>query len=1677
MVSKLMLSDDRRGGSALLLTVMIIAILTTTTLASVAVRFDQLSSTDRVANSTVAKSAADGALIKVKEKLANNQPIAPTIFDLDANSESALSTTAPFRPNPRKIVSTYQKAQASLPRCLAVAVLLPWTNDGQYLFSQTNSSNPALIFNYANIVNDTPLGIIPGNGGLSASDKSSTVSQLTNMGHFYNPFAPEGSKQKYLDYWTVKLGGPQDQFLTRKSTDGSSSYYKNLDFVYLPYLPRWQDSGLFSATSGTGIDRISAAQLQSKFESVIKSNNFKVWIDASVTDSQLAQYGFGDLFVNSSDYRLKWLQPSLWNDSPETDLTAPYKSDDAEASSLSWSKKGQPVMTPGANDSGWNTSIIKGAKSFSFIKLSANQGATSFTKGATITGLVYGSLEGLRLNQPVTLALLNRYSLQPMGLLSRAQDQGRLYNVILTKIGPTTVSNGVESINITFTLSNNDYDTPLIDSGDRYALWSDLSMITVIAGPQFSTAKSTPNVTITADADGADVTVNTASNCTPTQGVLTACPAVGDLVDLTKNGSTPVWGKVTSVNYSGSGTVLDSIVLDHLHKSPEPLREMAYTYFTQGGNPRIAYYGGAVDMNDYDGGYASESSQLWIYDPESDLWQYITPGGSPPGPRAGASMVYDPVNNRLVMIGGYYHEAIDYKPGTINCELSQITCLYTNRPGMRVAKRVTNDVYAYNIGSNSWENIVYSFGGGSKIQTGVSYTARLTSTLADRSGLEGWNLVVKNPSTLPQTLKVDGTPSTITAYPTVAGLAKGDSVYIHGDRTSGGTFYSWGKINSIDYTAGTLNLTTYGYTPSGGETQVAMNTVAIQVLSRTNVTNSCVGGVDIGNFYFCQFNSNDSTGYAVGDSVVLEQYGPGDAQLVSNLSGFISYIDAAGKAYFVADERNPAIQDFSDRTLGKVANDSAVAFPSARYGATFASLPTAASSATYWEGAAKNVSYYHRFADSWKVQFAPGVGSASAAWSLPATTNDTSALSGGSYHFQVVRPDYSYQISTTTNTTNNPAITKSGDWDNGKHWLLEVNGADAAKVVTNSWATLERHLADGTREIFHGIVDNMYINQPSECGSYADTKLCLRHNPMFPNDSGLANNAANTKVSMNPSFSTDTETGGSFHFDGANGFVSLKNIPDSAYGAVPAIGATVMIWRDSGSWPLDAYTLTVNGRSYNNGSKTLSFYYDKMIASPHPFTYSTSQISSAGGVDRLVTATDHQMTYYDGEGAPEWTKDAAGGGWKLRLATKYSNYLYRPAPRRAGAVASIYDVGSQTSKIFLTGGTFGQFGTLWRQQNAGSTTSSAAWDPRLGSVGAANDLPNTFGGSLVVYKQGAGPVKAVAFGGKQKTDFSSADYGTSVGPYLLGRPDLASYSNVSDNSFYLPENSLSSGTDAASFVNTIENNLPANRPSVDKSLSFRAGSLNGSETVCAYLAQIGCSSKELLSQLGNLGRLDSSKTTYNGWSFGKSALINELGDAFKKQTVGGKTVPSLILGAPTLSGTGVNGRPQQDGYRPYTCDNGGALCANLPYGKLGSDFGSDKTAALAVYASINDATDKGGAILVTATAVGAAISGARGGSNGTQAGWYSYCAASEINKNADGSPVLQNDGTYSCKDGAASYLPWLPDAEDLLFALNAATAISAADTYKIVGYYGGVKRGYLVTSKTGDQPTVYEIVP
>lgn len=1706
-----MINQTNRPASALLLTVMIIAILSSTTLASIAVRFDQLSSTDKIANSAIAKSAADSGLAKLKESLSDTGTVsAPTIYDLETNEvdTTSLSTTTNYRPSPKKIVSTYEKTATSLPRCLAVAVLSSWVNDGKYLFSDAQSSNPALIFNYANIVNDTPLGIIPGNTGLSTDDQGKTLSNFTNMGHFYNPYAPVGSIQSDLSYWTLKLGGPNDQFMTRKSNDGTSSYYKELDFVYLPYLPRFQDSGIKVGASGTGLERLTADQLRTKFENVIKDNNFRVWLDASVDDSMLSQYGFGDLFSGSSEYKLNWLQPSIWNDTPEAELMTPYITS-PDAGTINWSKQPQvPKVTTSAS-SGWNTSIIKGAKSFSFIKLSTSD---NLEPGDTRSGLLFGSLEGLRLNQKITLTLLNKSS-QPLTLNSRSLDQGRLYNAILTQIGPKTVSNNIESMGVTFTLSSAAFDTPTLLSG-AIIKGSDVDTIAIQSNPQFSTSLSNSSVTIEV-ANGLDVSVSLSSSpCTPIATTFTACPAVGDLVSFTKAGSAPLWGKVKDVVIISSGTRLDKIIIDKLRESPKPVREMAYSVFTAtDGSPRVAYYGGAIAMNDYDGGYASESNELWIYNPAINSWTYPAASGTSPGFRAGASMVFDSQNRRLVVVGGYYHQWINASTAGVDCEINQPTCLYTNRPGLRIAKRVTNDTYVYTIASDttgSWEKITYPLSNPEdKIQDTSTYTIRTTSTLADRSGLEGWNVNIKNdPDAGVQSIYVDGGPSQITVSPSVAGLAVGDQVYITGIKNvTNESFYAWGRIDVVAGESNTVQLVAYGYKPK--PTDVVQNYVdltsfSLQVTKRQDGVTSCTGGVTgvSPKKYFCTLS--DNTGFSVGDSVVLEEYSANS--LINVLTGYIAFLTVGSKAYFVSNENNSNIKDFSDFSAvsSGLDNESPVKLPTMRYGANLSSraIGGGVQKNAYSQGAAKNINNYNRIGDIWDISFTNGVtgGAASVPWTLNPIDTDPAKISG-TFNFQIIRSQSFHQFSTTSSVANNPEVKKTKavldrdgnptdifEWDNSQYWKLEIDSSSEPKLSVGARVTLEKRSETGARLTWHGIIPEYFVaeNSNGQCGAPTSTKLCLKHDSNYPNDSEFTSSSdqtANTKVSVYNWTSTESHSG-SGTWNQAQGYFQLTS--PTNYSLIPPVGTTIMLW-STGSFPIKAYTITVKNRAFIGGNPNVfrftptgSSSLDKMLPSPPQNAFMTTALATNSGSDIVVTMADH-LLQSDGLGAPEWFAPLSSPAeWKVRLAAKNA-INDRPSPRKAGAIASISTTGAGAStKFYEVGGTLGSLATLWRQTASGQTaTNLSAWTPRYvsGTLTSA-DLPNMAGGSLVAYND-AGTDKLIWLGGKQKTDFSSKDYGQGFGPIMLGRPDIDRA--VTDGSFYMDDSNGGKGVASAStwaFTHAIESNLPGDIPggaggNIAKSLSFRAGGIlsYNSGTVCAYLGQsANCSTEQLMSNLGMLGRIDGRPgSEFGGVSWGKTNIISSIGTKFLSSN---GTELSLILSAPSFSGTTTNGRWDQDGYRPYLCDkaaegfglDGSGCSTPVGYGQLATNLTSDKTAVISAFSKLQD----GGAILVTTNGIGKAIASNRGGKNSSTGRWYSYCAKSDTK--------IEND-VYVCKSDAKRFLPTLPDPEDVLFTLNAALALSSVDTYKVVGYYGGIKRGYQVISRNGAAPVVYEIVP
>lgn len=1676
-----MIKYKRSSGSILLLTVMIMAVLTTATLGGIAVRFDQLGSTDKVSNSAVAKLAADSGLAKLKNQLATSPPTVARVYNLDKDIDEAIAgnNTSNFKPSPLTSFATYEPVKTSLPRCVAVGVISPWVNSGNYLFEAQDQQtarypNPALIFNYANIVSDTALGTIAENEDvLNDTDKQKTISQLTNLGHFYNPYATS-TNQSDPNYWLIKMGGPEDQFLTKKAADGASSYYKDLDFVYLPYLPRFSDTGLFDAARpGTKVDRITGDDFRTRFEDLIKNNNFRVWLDAAINDTLLYQYGLGDLFVSgpsASTNRLTWLQPNLWNDAAEIDLTSPYQSADLNANPAVWTQKAQPLYVPSGVDSGWDVSIVKGAKSFSFFKLNTGSSNTTFTPGATIDALLYGSLEGLRFNQKITLQLYSPKTRQPLLLdpAFRSNDQGKFYNVTISQLGPPTTSNGIESMPISFRLGSGEANTPkLADrSAHDYANASDVDWAAILAGPQFSTKTSATNTRLIdlsgGDGKDVDVIINPLTHCTFPQVI--ACPAPGDIISLTKAGFSPLWAKVKNSSFFPGGTQLLSVRVDALRKLPKPLRDQASTTFidtSDSNKTKIAYYGGAITMNDYDGGFASEGDELWLYDPEADTWQFRDASGTRPGKRAGGSLVFDSINNRLVLFGGYFHEGAD----SSCAQEAQSQCLTNNRVKNRIAKRLTNDVYAYTLSSNSWEKIDYTFDASKKIQAGQAYRLKTTSTLADRSGLEGWQwrVFTNNDALQPLTLRVDGTENIdIQMAISNAGLAKGDEVFLSGVQMDNKRVSAWGKITDTNFPSKKINLVVNGYKDGGSS--VILKQLVVQVIARSAAANQCTGGFNAGlNQYYCDLANSDSTGYAVGDAIVLERYdnSSGTDKLTATLSGYISVIEN-GRVYFVADEKNAAIADFSNFADSKVEGESAVLFPTPRYTAFLGLQPGDNSTAQLFGGGAKNLTVNARFADLWQLKFTAGTGAGSAIWSKKDQPTPTPSTASDNFNLQIAK--FPTQAMVFTANVGVPQMVRDkcpdqelecGEedkiWDNAKTWTLplKITGAESlafGRLATGRAVLIERQVHNGIREAFYGWVHPDTFN-----GQNNGTNLVVTHRADFPGDPGLSGNSNNAKVTIYSNPRTDTYVGrGTWN---AAGYFDMTNISDVSQ--VPTIGMSVaLVQTNTDGAGYDSYTFTIFNRTYFPASNSYRFYaHDRPVSSPLPLYATGNQIVADGASARVVSLTDYS-TSWAGVGAYEWfnTASDAEPRWRLRMSDFDATVSQRPSSRLGAALATPFGATSDT--LYSIGGAaYGRYASLWKENSAGKVGpvgpgNRPSWQMIKASPAAISDLPALSSGSFSAYKVGA-TTKAIFFGGKQKSDGTLTDYGRFIGSKVLTRPD-PSYFTISDGTFTLAGQSTS--VSGQPFTNALNDNYlgPA---SARQSFQLTQNTIGTGQKACAYIGQASnCDVAPLMRHLGLAGRISNdsySQSNFGGISWGRSAAIINPGTSFIREGAN----PNLILSGPVRSLDNSNGRWDQDGYYPYRAD------LSTPYGTLGADFNTDKTLMLAGFAKIVG----GGSMLVTPVGVGLGMN------RGTNNRWYSYCAKSELTD--------PSRGDYSCKKEASRYLSILPDSEDLVFLYNSALALSSTDTYKVVGYYGNVRRGYVVVSRSGADLKIQEIVP
>lgn len=1507
------MSTLRKEGSALLITVMIMAVLMASTMGAIAVRFDQLASTEKISNSSVAKIAADSGVARLKAKIKAGSAInsTGTTFSISDGAESDVTSLAAYNPSPRIPSAAYQPIATNLPRCLAVAVLAPWTNGDGYLFESYASNNPAMLFHYANIVNDTPLNRVGASG-------EGVISSLTKVGSFYNPFAPTGYTPDHPSYWTIRLGGPSDQFITRLGADGVSSFYRGLDFVYAPYLPRFNDAMI--------------TDYRFKFEQTIKINSFKIWIDASMTDDMLYQYGLGDLFVEDNNYRLSWFQPKLWNDTPELENNGVFVAKNASQDILTWEKRPPKVRVSSGTVQDMAVAIAHGTKLD--MLGTYNGAAATITQGSALTLKYYGSLEGLRLNSKITVTALMSGSYTPVKLLNRTSDQGKFYNVTITNINTASGT-------VTVQFSINEIDTPKTTVDDTALSTSSVALFRLSSLPAHTTESS---VSVKLDATGIETPSVPLEVAVDDRSCTLTCPAVGDIIQLRKGGVTPIWGKVVSISASGSS--LTEVTIDKAREMPLLGKNYASAKIKhpKSGADVIAYYGGESIANEYAGGDYSEYRDLWFLNLSTLDWEYIAAGGTAPPRLAGAmvSPIVSGTANQMLLFGGMYHE---YACGATD----KVTCYYENTADKRVAKRINGNTYKLSLVSDNyqWEEV----GATGASPTDGTYTMRLVSTLADRSGSEGWRLraVSTNDVALPNDNSV------AVSLSSAIGIAKDDQLAIR----SGGNI-AWALVESVNYTGNSISIKPYGLANN-----LPAQKLQIEVVNRkTNTALACSYNTD-----HCL--ASEVNQFAVGDQIVLERYGGGNSTLDAVFTGFVSSIDG-GKYYFT-------------QTEGGVAG--AIALPVARYGGVMAPIATANTSVVLYQGAATNIAKYAYQPVVWEFN---GINSA---WSIRGTdtTQPNSANSNASNAYS--------KFITQSSATASP--------DDGK--IVLENSALVSSLAANAEVVIEKAGAN-FRRVFHGYVDSSSLKANNN-------KATIIHNDNYSGDT--LSIAGSVSVTIFNSARNDVELT-------ANANVNAGEVILGQSDQTVGSGGIVYLKRGN-----SGYYVQATGRTYASNNYKITFS-GPAIKGPLPTAYGTSAVSIISNSTQLNSISLHQNG--STVGGVEFTASLIPNiNWVLRDSGE-SSINKRPAPRQGGAIAS-----NASTLYLIAGGGKGEFTNGWTQ-DTGSNPYNWIFKQSQNSVSA--DLPNYFGGSLQFH--GA---DLIFFGGSSKANAVESDYNRSIGAKINGQNDTSA---TSDGTYYAATIN-DPGSPAPQYSKDFTDTIKANSNN-HASFSFGSGA---SMNICELLshASAGCTGQ----QLRNLGVLGRGSSSDGGSSWGSVNYFNRVGALFQSGTAAdGKR--AFIMSGPVLNGASTNGAVEQDGYYPYTGGNVGGWTNTDKLPNI-NNVSNSKATMLAGVAKLGDSASSA-TILATSVGVGRAVVDNRGS---YPLGVTGYCASS-----------VTDDGDCATSRYALS---WMPDPEDLLFTLNAAQVISSTDVYKVVGYYGGTMRAYLVTLRKGAEANIKEIVP
>lgn len=1758
--------DDGSVGSALLLAVVTVSVLTTTTLGTFAVAYDQLSSTNKVNNASTAKLAADSGLAKLKKNLlgGNVGVTYPDAFNLtDGVAVGNLpADLAPFRPSPRDAVYAVESSVYNLPRCLAVGVLSPWTNDGRYLFKDNNGANPALIFHYANIVNATPYGIIAANtattsdDNLAAETKAKLLGEVTKLGQFYNPYAPLDKPPSDPSYWTINLNGPKDEFLSRLAEDNQTSFYRQLDFVYAPFLPRFVASAYLDYQNPNGgLQAINADNLRLKFEEVIRQNNFKLWLDGAASDNETQRYGLGDLFnngnanqdedSNESRYRLNWLQPSLWNDLPEADGALGYAEDlmgprlvndlpktvTVDNAKVSWTKPTKPIRKFDSSNASWDVDVLRGSRSFAFVYPSGDF-ERQITPGFAVKLNFYGSYEGLRLNMPITIKAIDKLTDAPLTLKRRnVADNvyvGGFYNVKITEVDKAN-----RALKLTF--SSTALDTPVKTDGNDVKL-KDLSILFLESGVQPATKKSVTGVTLGNGGD--DVIAEFSSSCPYDENNFEVCPAVGDIVNLTKANEEPLWGVVDSIATDpNNNALMTNFKVDKWREYPKPLRNIAHTSFRDPGpgydnKNKVAYYGGEIVSNEFDGSVSSVSDELWFYDPAAadadTAWRFVSSGG--PTPRSGGSLVYrkNSGKERLALFGGYYYQAVGKLnlPGSPACTdnfyLSK--CFLANRPDARVAKRFPNDLWLLDLEKEipDWSNAGAHADNTNRpdIDDSAQLQVRITSRFHQRSGKgDAWRPVFRVNGT-PISLKTDPSDNlnSLDIGPSITGVAVGDEVSLAGKFT--GTernyFSAWGRVEEIaDYN--TIKLRVHGVKETVGT--ISLDYLDLALLNRLQVGNICTWDKDGGgaNAKRDTCLTADPTGLTVGDAVVLEEYDLVDRKLIGSYAGYLSRLDNEGGSYrlfFVSSEDLAGLRDFAAASCDYASNDpngcageSVRNRPAGRLGAALY-VEGENKDGYLWQGAQVASEPTPRFVETWKMDWNQ------TKWSLePANLQAVPAT--GLILETLSTPD-SANVFTTKSALTNPAIVPDKTinrtrivngqqvveqvkvWDESKEWSIEIDNEgggsrlawNAMRLIKGVKITLSRvgtftknsKLNTSTEHFVGEITGLIFPGTGGNGSSHLWVKV-----KYAGGGNGLTGNSANARAAV---YYPSRKDANALKFD------ATRLSDDVVTGlADPAdqlpVGSLVAVYKKSFDFNANGqnsefFTAIIDGRvPIISGGAVTSFQVQaagpQYLSSPNP---------TASGLNGMIGTGNNLAGFHIGEfrvkgsnWTTEWFNKLADGQWKVQFSVPAAND--RPGPRTGGTIA----VTTSREEVYLTGGTIGSFASLWRLIKPDSANDDRKWRLAKADHRSNNDLPNVEGAAFDVLEN----KQAVVFGGRR--NFSSK---SPVGPKVLGLPYNTT---ANDGSWTMADSGLAPG--AAGYKQSLffdQTYSQAAGAAGRDSLKMSAGAASvnmdspaNGNTLCQYIGETICKYQSAR-HLGTLGQF--------GASSGDSLAILNPGSRWHFDGNNLTNRRSLLFGGPALSLSSTNNRFDQEGYYPSRCDNSNSNnCLTLTtYGVTTraneEAFETTKSLLLAGFTRLQagdwrtscpEPATQCGSVLVTPVGVGRAIIAgqdrfnlAGGTPDGTGNLNPSYCA--DYTKDVDNNYSCKTSYSSSTHLAGSQLIYTQPDSEDLMFLFNASKILSGDDTYKITGYYGGVRRGFLVTDRSSTleasgELDVKEIVP